>query len=237
MPLLLAFDLSTPRGSVAIGDSERVLAQRELLSERRQAIELVPSIESLLREVDRVPRDLSGIVVGRGPGSFTGVRVAAATARGMASALGLPLSAPSSLAAGAVSCGGNLAENPRYILFDARGDRVYAACYRITDGHQAGGQSEEMRFEILVGPSATTVQEVIASAVPAGARFGGDGAVRHSESLRSAGYEVLASPLGMPTAGGLLHLVRTAVCLPEEQGSLWEPDYIRGSSAIPLSER
>jgi tRNA threonylcarbamoyladenosine biosynthesis protein TsaB len=66
------------------------------------------------------------VIVGAGPGSFTGVRVAAATARGLAHGLGVPLYAYSSLAAVAMETGldGNVCA-----LFDARRGEVYAACY------------------------------------------------------------------------------------------------------------
>jgi len=234
--LLLAFDLSTPSGSVAIGVGPEVMARRELVTERRQAVELVPAIASLLEEVGRTPRDLTGIVVGRGPGSFTGVRIAAATARGMATALEIPLWALSSLAAGAISCGEDAVERPRYILFDARGDRVYAGCYRVVADAE-GRSLQGIRIKVIVEPSATTVQEVMASALPASATFAGDGATRHEDFIRAAGHDVLPSPLGMPTAAGLLVLAHSTSFRPEEVGSRWEPDYIRGSSAIPLAER
>jgi tRNA threonylcarbamoyl adenosine modification protein YeaZ len=235
--VLLAFDLSTPLGSVAVGDGRDVLAQRELVTERRQAVELVPAIASLLEEVGLTPRDLAGIAVGRGPGSFTGVRIAAATARGMATALEIPLWALSSLVAGAISCGNEAGERPRYILFDARGDRVYAACYRVVSAPTEGTPASDTRLEVLIEPSAMTVQEVMASSVPSAALFAGDGATRHTDVLQSAGHDVLPSPLGMPTAEGLLFLAHSSSARPEEAGSRWEPDYIRGSSAIPLAER
>jgi tRNA threonylcarbamoyl adenosine modification protein YeaZ len=235
--VLLAFDLSTPSGSVALGDGRGVIAQRALVTERRQAVELVPAIASLLEEADLTPQDLTGIVVGRGPGSFTGVRIAAATARGMATALEIPLWALSSLAAGAISCGDDSGVRPRYILFDARGDRVYAACYRVTSTHTEGRDVPEIGVEVLVEPSATTVQDVMASPLPTSALFAGDGATRHADVLREAGHDVLPSPLGTPTAEGLLLLTQSTSVHPEEAGSRWEPDYIRGSSAIPLAER
>lgn len=237
MALLLAFDLSTPLGSAAIGDADGILGERELVSEKRQAIELIPAIASLLDEVGRTPRDLQGIVVGRGPGSFTGVRIAAATARGMAASLEIPLWAPSSLAAGALSCGAEVGSDPRYVLFDARGDRVYAACYRMAGGGAGDSPSLKEFPEVLVPPQATTIQDVIGSVIPAGARFAGDGAARHAEALGTAGYDVLPLPLGMPSAAGLLQLVLLGALPSEEPGSRWEPDYIRGSSAVPLAER
>ena len=98
--------------------------------------------------------DLAGIVVGSGPGSFTGVRVAAATAKGLTEGCGVPVWTYSSLAAAAASEGVWLPAGwsgpagwrkvqedreveapepgtPCYVLFDARGERVYAGCFRV----------------------------------------------------------------------------------------------------------
>lgn len=259
MSLLLSFDLSTPRGSVALSDSGRILGIRNLVTEKQQAVELVPAVESLLVDSERTPRDLSGIVVGRGPGSFTGVRIAAATARGMASALGVPLWAPSSLAAGAAVWDVEEGGEPRFVLFDARGDRVYGACFRVPASTGPAGTKEEsddggsvgprngaemsgekvrqIRLDPLLPPLASTVQEVLESELPGGVRFAGDGAHRHAALIRDQGYEVLPPPFGIPSAVGLLRLVLSGGVAPEEEGSRWEPDYIRGSSAIPLADR
>src|SRR5687768_511537 len=142
--LFLALETSGPLGSVAVGTGTRVLARGFLDRQGRHAAEVIPRISACLAEARVAIRDLTGVVVGAGPGSFTGVRVAAATAKGIAHALHIPLWPFSSLEAAAVAervitslpglQSGSppaRAEQARYVLFDARGDRVYAACYEL----------------------------------------------------------------------------------------------------------
>ncbi|NIP58093.1 MAG: tRNA (adenosine(37)-N6)-threonylcarbamoyltransferase complex dimerization subunit type 1 TsaB, partial [Gemmatimonadetes bacterium] len=165
--MILALDTSTRLGSVAVGTEEgEVRARRFLPRQRAHAEELVPGIVDVLDRAGTDRRQLTGVVVGAGPGSFTGVRVAAATAKGLVRALGIPLWASSSLEAGAVTAGlrvpklggdvslpPDAAGRPLRVLFDARRDRVYAAAYRTG----ASG------IETLAAPRATTVDGVLAS--------------------------------------------------------------------------
>ncbi|MDF2697777.1 MAG: tsaB, partial [Labilithrix sp.] len=116
-PTLLAFDTSIAVGSVAVGLGGELLASATLDERKEHASRLVPSIEKVLERAAMRITDVGGIVVGEGPGSFTGVRVAAATAKGLAHALGVPLWAFSSLAAAALA---EDAGPTRYVLFDAR---------------------------------------------------------------------------------------------------------------------
>ena len=248
-PLLLAFDVSTPTGSVALARGPGILARRFLLRTGEHASGLVPAIAEALEEANVSRRAIEGIVVGRGPGSFTGVRVGAATARGLARALDCPLWPRSSLAAAAASVdavvpeevrelageeepdpaadarpGGEVPEvggRPLYVLFDARGDRVYAGCYRVADG-----------LDTILGPHASTLPDVLASPLPDEVLFCGAGALRHRARIEKAGHVVLPPPAGVPTAEGLLRVHRwRAQDPPEPEGSRWEPDYVRGSSA------
>src|SRR5690606_18749354 len=119
-------------GSVAVGEAGRVLARAPLGRQGRHAAEVVPRIDEVLAVAGLGPRALAGVVVGAGPGSFTGGRVAAATAKGLAHALAVPLWPFSSLEAAALEPDG--AAGIRWVLFDARGDRVYAACYDLREG-------------------------------------------------------------------------------------------------------
>lgn len=223
----LAFDTSGAEGSVAVGrvsvsgaSGPEVLARAVIEQRMEQAARLVPAIDEALRTAGVGRAQLAGIVVGEGPGSFTGVRVAAATAKGLAHALGLPLRAVSSLAAAALTPAG---AGVRYVLFDARGDRVYGACYGVG---RAGLQE-------LVPPHPGTLRDVLAGDVPGGAVFMGDGARRHRAAIEGAGYVVEAEFGGRTLAEGLLEHVNlhpgAAPCDPFS----WEPAYVRASSAEP----
>lgn len=240
-PLLLALDTSTGVGSVAVARGPEILAREMVLNQRKQASRLVPVIRRVMEEAGVEGDALHGLVVGRGPGSFTGVRIAAATARGMAMALERPLWAWSSLAAAAASHGatvpgplrldpdfGSVALSgeeeawPRYALFDARADRVYGACYRFLPG----------RMEELSPPEALTVDELLAKELSHETLFCGSGALAHVDLLEGEGFTVLPYPAGLPTAEGLLRVHRLHPgALPLDPGSRWEPEYLRGSSA------
>ena len=235
----LAIEVSSRVGSVALGGGGSIIASAVLTDASAHASSLVPAITRVLADAGMERQDLLGILVGRGPGSFTGVRVGAATARGLAAALRIPVWALSSLAAAAVSHGlsvsrdgtpvaqaawGGDPRRPRYILFDARQDRLYAACYRVS------GDS----LEAVLEPCATTLGEVLESDLPDGVTFAGSGAQVHRDRLVGAGFEVLGEPHGTPSAEGLMRLQAMEPCvLPESRGSRWEPDYLRGSWNAP----
>jgi tRNA threonylcarbamoyladenosine biosynthesis protein TsaB len=225
----LAFDTSGTIGSVGVGwgSSElesrvRVLA-RVIIEERlEQAARLVPAIDEALRAARTELGQLAGIVVGEGPGSFTGVRVAAATAKGLAHVSGIPLLAVSSLAGAALA---HDVGPVRYALFDARSDRVYGACY----GVGSAGLQE------LVPPHPGTLRDVLAGDVPAGAVFVGDGARRHRAAIEGAGYAVDEGTGAGSLAEGLLaYLALHPEASPVTDPSSWEPAYVRASSAEPL---
>ena len=224
--LYLALETSGPRGSVAVAAGSRVLARAVLDSQARHAADLIPRIGATLDEADVDPGGLAGVVVGGGPGSFTGVRVAAATGKGIAHALDLPMWVFSSLEAGAVAeripPQAPPADGFRYVLFDARGDRVYAACYRV-----AADAVEER-----VAPHVTRIGALLASDILPLVAFVGDGAVRHEALLRIQGHRVLVPPAGVPTADGLLHLLALRPgSTPVGMAGRWEPEYVKGSSA------
>ena len=226
---LLAFDTSGPYGSVVVSVDGVVRAGAVLPERSEHAARLLPSIHQVLQEVGLEIGDLSGLVVGEGPGSFTGVRVAAATAKGLVMARGIALRPVSSLAAAAaVSVLDGPSASPatgiRYALFDARGDRVYGACYEL----EAGGMRE------LSPPHPGRVTDVLDGDVPAGAVFTGDGAVKHRARLEEAGYRVAAASRGVPLAAGLLACARLGAAPAIDDPTSWEPRYVRASSAEQL---
>jgi tRNA threonylcarbamoyladenosine biosynthesis protein TsaB len=88
--MLLAIDTSTTRAGVALYDG-RVLAELSWLAGRDHGRQLLPLIHDLLERLGRRPADLAAVAAARGPGSFTGLRVGLAVARGLGFALGVPL--------------------------------------------------------------------------------------------------------------------------------------------------
>lgn len=218
--VLLAFDTSVGVGSVALARAGEVIGRAVLGRRAEHAARLVPAIAGLLEECEVERAHLGGIVVGEGPGSFTGVRIAAATAKGLGRALSIPVLAVSSLAGAALA---SMEDPIRYALFDARGERVYGACYGVG---RAGVQT-------LVAPHAGTLREVLGSEVPPGAVFVGDAAARHASAIEGAGHCVARANRAESVAEGLLRFAALRPELAPVDPSVWEPRYLRASSAVP----
>ena len=213
--LYLGFDTSGATGSVAVAQGADVLARATLGERGEHASRLVLTIAGVLEEAGVDRGELSGVVVGEGPGSFTGIRVAAATAKGLAHGLNCPIWAISSLAAVALSVEGS---GIRYVLLDARGDRVYGACYAV------GGNG----VETIVPPHGGDLRDVLDHAVPPRAVFLGEGADRHRQAIEGAGFPVATGSVPYPSADGLFrYLALHPDASPVAAVALWEPRYIR----------
>ena len=93
---LLGLETSSTVGSVAVETPGGMLV-REIATPREQTAQILALIDELLREAGIGLPDLNGIAFGRGPGSFTGLRVSVAVAQGLAAVAGMPLLPVSSL--------------------------------------------------------------------------------------------------------------------------------------------
>jgi tRNA threonylcarbamoyladenosine biosynthesis protein TsaB len=124
---VLALDTSTEACSAALLWSDGQLSQRFTLTERSHADLILPMIDALLAEAGCRLTDLDGLAFGRGPGGFTGLRIAAGVVQGLAFGAGLPVAPVSSLAAVAYQ-----AQPGQGVLVcnDARMNEVYWGCYR-----------------------------------------------------------------------------------------------------------
>lgn len=220
--MILAFDTSGPIGSVAVAAHDEVLARALMTRQASHASALVPTIDAVLEEGGVDLAEVEVVVVGEGPGSFTGVRVAAATAKGLCRALGVPLRTVSSLAAAALAAESG---GVRYALFDARSQRVYGACYAV------GGD----RVRTLVPPHAGELGDVLESTLPDGTVFVGEAATKHRELIEGAGHDVVEVGAGGSLADGLVrYLALHPETPPVDDLSGWEPLYVRASSAERL---
>jgi tRNA threonylcarbamoyladenosine biosynthesis protein TsaB len=215
--LHLALETSTRLGSLAIGDDSGLIGECTLSVRATHSETVLPEAVRLLARAGCGVEDLTAVVVGAGPGSFTGVRIAASLAKGLCFARELPLMAFSSLAAVAASSGANRV----CAAFDARRDEVYAAAFE---------------FEKLPrpewGPAVLSIDRLLEEISASSWCFAGDGANRHGATIEAAGGRVLPPHLGIPRAAALLWLARHA---PDEgrveDPGLWEPGYIRASGA------
>ena len=218
---MLALDTSTAIGSVAVGVREELLSEAALSVAAGHSSALLPAVDYALRSARLTPADLTAVVVGGGPGSFTGLRVAAATAKGIVHTLGIPLFAYGALLA--TAAGNWTAGRPVCALFDARRRDVFAACYRFDGGIQEIFPPEAVSLDALLA-------RLRGGEIPV---FTGEGALLHrAEIQQELGASVAPPFLALPRGAALLWLHHTAPELgrvPHPAG--WAPDYVRASGA------
>ena len=154
--LTLAFDTATGVATSALVRDGEVLGERA-----SRAVRVLADAEELLEQAGAEPRELSRLVVGTGPGSFTGVRMGLAAARGLAFALDLRLAGVSTLEALAAGAPDALPV----------GDAGRGVGFTRVEGAPAVAAPDELRIE----PGTTCV---------------GDGAVRYREVLEAVGAKI-----------------------------------------------
>jgi tRNA threonylcarbamoyladenosine biosynthesis protein TsaB len=216
---VLALDSSTRAAWVAVGEGERVLAAEEVAARANASAALLPAVDRAVAAAGLVPGDLAAVVVAGGPGSFTGLRIAAATAKGVARALGAPLFAYSGLLALAAAHRDETL--PVCALFDARNREVYAGCWRFGSG-----------VEALLGVQALPVEALVERLRGRELRFAGEGSLLHRTLLEAVFGANAVLEAGRSPAEGLLRLT---AAVPEAgrvaDPAAWEPEYVRGAGA------
>lgn len=129
---ILAIDTSNYTLGAALVREKTVMAEYITYLKKNHSVRAMPAVNSLLADCGLTPQDLTKIVVAKGPGSYTGVRIGVTLAKTLAWSLKLPISAVSSLEV--------LAANGRHFqglicpLFDARRGQVYTGLYEYQDG-------------------------------------------------------------------------------------------------------
>ncbi|WP_059105398.1 tRNA (adenosine(37)-N6)-threonylcarbamoyltransferase complex dimerization subunit type 1 TsaB [Shouchella shacheensis] len=136
----LAIDTSTYVLRVAVANEHQMLGEFMTNVKKNHATRLMPATRQLLADLEMKPQDLDRIVVARGPGSYTGVRIAVTTAKTLAWSLSLPLVGVSTLEAMAQA--GQYFKGNIVPIIDARRDQWYTALYR-SDWNQLSCVSEE----------------------------------------------------------------------------------------------
>ena len=130
--LLLAFETSAKAGSVALHDGTKLLGESYCNTGMTHSQTLMTMAEDLLKNCGHTPQDVTAVAVAAGPGSFTGVRIGVAAAKGFAWGLDIPCHGVSTLEAMAL----NLGVHSGYVLpvMDARREQVYTAMFHAVDG-------------------------------------------------------------------------------------------------------
>jgi tRNA threonylcarbamoyladenosine biosynthesis protein TsaB len=139
---LLALDTSTSALSIAILEEGQLLQEAHIQADRTHSLHLMPMIQEIIQAAGTKLSDLSGIAVGVGPGSYTGVRIGVTAAKTLAWTLKLPIIGVSSLEAVALGAAmfdrnEHIEENnnqPHWIvpLMDARRAQVYTGLYTLS---------------------------------------------------------------------------------------------------------
>ncbi|MBV5316917.1 MAG: tRNA (adenosine(37)-N6)-threonylcarbamoyltransferase complex dimerization subunit type 1 TsaB [Desulfobulbaceae bacterium] len=152
--LILAIETATGCGSVSLtaGDSRngKVLAEYTLQPETTHSRRLLGLVEAMMVAAGTNWTDLDGVAVSQGPGSFTGLRIGMAAAKGIAMAAGVPLIGVSTLDGLAAQV--PALDLPVCCLLDARKQQVYAAFYRYSDDFSCRriGEPQVLSPEALV---------------------------------------------------------------------------------------
>lgn len=125
---VLAVETSALAGGAALVDGDRLIGQYLLDVRLTHSERLMVAVDRLLADAGWTPRNLDGLAVAVGPGSFTGLRVGISAVKGLALALGIPIAAVPTLDAMAASL--PFAALPVCPVLDARKHEVYASRYR-----------------------------------------------------------------------------------------------------------
>ncbi|MGJ7902994.1 tRNA (adenosine(37)-N6)-threonylcarbamoyltransferase complex dimerization subunit type 1 TsaB [Lysobacter sp. 1R34A] len=232
---LLAFETATEACSVALWlDGE--VRERFELAPRRHAELSLPWAEQLLAEAGVRRSELDAIAISRGPGAFTGVRLAIAIAQGIALALDRPIVPVSTLAVLALRAqplaGANAGADALrvYAAIDARMGEVYTGAFELR-----GGDARALDEETVVAPDAAAVPGDAAGWLGVGTGFAAvHGALQQRLGSRFAGIDAEALPHAADLArlAALAHARGEAVA-PE----LVEPAYLRNNVALTIAEQ
>jgi len=180
--LILAFDTATSVATSALVRDGDVLGERVSV-----AVRVLEDVDALLRDAGVEPAELDALAVGIGPGSFTGVRMGLATARGLALALGVPVAGVTTLSALAAGAPGALP------VVDAKRRELFV---------QQGGEIVALPALAFEAPGCVCV---------------GDGAVRYREHLERTGAVVPPDDSVLHVPWARFHALAARDFVPAEQ--------------------
>lgn len=229
---VLAFDTANEMVAIGLGRiapaaqasnscaESDIVAAREVPAHRASNTVLLARIDELLAEADVSKEDIAAVVCGRGPGSFTGVRICMATAKGMASALEVPLYGVSTLDAVAWNAWSNGVRGRVLVVADAMRKEVYPVLFDIDDAGVRRLTSDAVVKAVDAPAWASDALRVLDSNAQerdAAAESSmvdvvlGDGLVKYRSVFESVGA-IASEELWAPTGRGLLLARRTGGC-------------------------
>lgn len=225
---LLAIDTSTDFCSVAASRGEALFSRHERAGQR-QAETILGMVDEVLVEARIDLAQIDGIAYGEGPGSFTGLRIAAGVTQGLALARGIGVIGVGSLLALSEEAGKDAASGRVIACLDAHRGEVYHAAYR-----RAGAGWEEVSAPGLYRPEAVPL-------APGGNWTGcGDGFAAYRERLAARLGECVSAirPEAVPSARAVLNIAMPRFVAGEAKDAATAvPVYLRDKVALKTSER
>lgn len=231
---LLAFETATEALSVAVlVDGE--VRERFELAPRRHAELALPWADELLAQAGVARSQLDAIAVGRGPGAFTGVRLAIAVVQGIAMALDRPVVPVSTLAVLAMRADqrsvARADEGARVLAaIDARMGEVYSAAFLVRDG-----DAHALSAESVCAPNLVTLPDASRNWLGVGTGFG---AAEGALAQHLGGRVIAVDPTQLPHAADVARLAAHAFSRGEAVApERVEPAYLRNNVALTIREQ
>ncbi len=222
---ILALDSSGLVASVAIVEDDNLLGEYTINYKKTHSQTLLPMLDEVVRMLELDLQTIDGIAVAAGPGSFTGLRIGSATAKGLGLALKKPLiSVPTleALAYNLFECDGVICP-----LMDARRNQVYTGIYRRKDGN----------FVVIEKEKAVAIEEILEELNRLGEKviFLGDGVAVFKEQVEAqlkVPFQFAPAHLNKQRAGAVAALgCRYFLEGKTETAAEHKPDYLRVSQA------
>ena len=233
---ILAIDTSGLVGTVAISDGDLLTAQFSIQYKTTHSEILMPMLDDMCKKINLDLKTIDAIAVAKGPGSFTGLRIGSATAKGLALALDKPI-IPIPTVDGLAY---NLYGNEKIIcpMMDARRNQVYTGIYTFVPSPTEENNSEQgFDMRVIKKQYATSIEDIIAelNAIGKSVMLLGDGTpVYHDKLEQGLKVPFSIAPLHMnrQSAASLLALANKYA----KEGRLvtadeFAPDYLRLSQA------
>ena len=233
--VVLSVETSGRKGSVALGQGQRIIAERTFSGMMRHSAELFASIQCLLDQAQKKPQDIRHLYLTVGPGSFTGLRIGITMAKMMSFANDIDIVPVSTMDVIAANASQYIADTNRRInrigtILDAKRRQFYVAIFdRYEDGW------EKVVPDCLM-TSAEFAKKIGKSIKPTWLL--GEGLVYYADQFRTDGFNVIDEDYWYPHAANLYFIGRKLA----QEGKFvnaptLKPLYLRGPDAVEKSQR
>ncbi len=222
---ILALDSSGLVASVAVAEDDNLLGEYTINHKKTHSQTLLPMLDEVVRMTELDMGTVDAIAVSGGPGSFTGLRIGAATAKGLGLALDVPVVHVPTLAALSYNLWGT--DKAVCPLMDARRQQTYTGIYEFTDG----------LLQTILSPCAVAIEEIVAKINELGREviFLGDGTAVFSSYIKEqcrVKYSYAPASMNRQRAASVaalgIEMFKNGKAEPARD---YKPDYMRLSQA------